>query len=74
MSIGWIKGGRVTPSCWALLRAMIMMSRPLPKNILLAPLTPILKASQMVTSPLDSVEKESVSKIPSLTNLLMLYL
>ena len=67
-----MKGGKVTPSAWALLSAVIMMSRPLPKNILLAPLTPILKASQMVTSPLDSVENESVSKMPSLTNLLML--
>ncbi len=31
---------------------------------LLAPLTPILKASQMVMSLVDSVEKPSVSKTP----------
>jgi len=53
-SIGGTKGGTVTPSAWALDKAEIMMFSPLPRNILLAPFTPILKASQTVRSPLLS--------------------
>ena len=54
MSRASTKGGTETPSDLAFSKADNMMSNPEPNIILLAPLTPILNASQTVKSPLDS--------------------
>ena len=52
---------------YTLSKACNMMSIPLPKSMELAPLTPILKASQTVNSPEVSALISSVSMTPSLT-------
>ncbi len=55
MSSGSMNGGVVTiPSALAFSSALIMMSMPDPKNIWFVPFTPILKASQTVSSPVVS--------------------
>ncbi len=70
MSSGSMNGGVVTiPSALAFSSALIMMSMPDPKNIWLVPFTPILKASQTVSSPVVSTYKGE--EMQKWSNLLM---
>ena len=69
-----MNGGTDTPSSFDFSRACNIISIPLPRSMLLAPLTPILKESHTVRSPFDSALHSSVSNTPSEVNEVRLYL